>query len=80
MGVKRVAAIVAAVLGAPRSSGVASAHPLGNFTINHYAGVEIAGSDIYVRYALDVAEIPTYQLGSEIRSAGYPARLAETST
>ena len=55
---------------------VASAHPLGNFTINHYAGVEVAGSDIYVRYALDVAEIPTYQLGSEIRSAGYPARLA----
>ena len=76
MGVKRVAAIVAAVLGLLAVPAVASAHPLGNFTINHYAGVEVAGSDVYVRYALDVAEIPTYQLGSEIRSAGYPARLA----
>jgi nickel/cobalt transporter (NicO) family protein len=74
--VKRVAAIVAAVLGLLAVPAVASAHPLGNFTINHYAGVEVAGSDVYVRYALDVAEIPTYQLGSEIRSAGYPVRLA----
>ena len=46
MGVKRVAAIVAAVLGLLAVSSVASAHPLGNFTINHYAGVEVAGSDI----------------------------------
>jgi nickel/cobalt transporter (NicO) family protein len=53
----------------------AEAHPLGNFTINHYAGIELAGSDVYVRYALDVAEIPTYQLGGEIRRPGYAARL-----
>ena len=55
----------------------ASAHPLGNFTVNRYAGIEIAGSDVYVRYALDLAEIPTYQLGSEIRRPGYPAALAQ---
>ena len=55
---------------------LASAHPLGNFTINRYAGIEVAGSDIYVRYALDVAEIPTYQLGSELRRPDYPAALA----
>jgi nickel/cobalt transporter (NicO) family protein len=54
----------------------ASAHPLGNFTINRHAGIEVAGSDIYVRYALDVAEVPTYQLGSAIRRPGYPAALA----
>ena len=64
---------LAALLVAPTT---ASAHPLGNFTVNRYAGIEIAGSDIYVRYALDLAEIPTYQLGSEIRRAGYPAALA----
>ena len=46
----------------------AGAHPLGNFTINRYAGIEVAGSEVYVRYALDVAEIPTYQLGP--RSGG----------
>ena len=55
----------------------AGAHPLGNFTINRYAGIEVAGRDVYVRYALDVAEIPTYQLGAELRKPGYPARLAE---
>ena len=54
----------------------ASAHPLGNSTINHYAGVEVAGSDNYVRYALDVAEHPNYFSSLEIRSAGHPARLA----
>ncbi len=30
-----------------------------------------------MRYALDVAEIPTYQLGSEIRRPRYPAALAK---
>jgi ABC-type nickel/cobalt efflux system permease component RcnA len=55
----------------------AAAHPLGNFTINRYAGIEVAGRDVYVRYALDVAEIPTYQLGAELRGRSYPARLAE---
>jgi nickel/cobalt exporter len=80
MRVKRLAAIVAVVLGLLAVPAVAGAHPLGNFTINHYAGIEVAGSDIYVRYALDVAEIPTYQFGSELRSAGYPARLARDLT
>ena len=55
----------------------ASAHPLGNFTVNRYAGIEIAGSDVYVRYALDLAEIPTYQLGAQIRRSGYPAVIAQ---
>jgi hypothetical protein len=47
-----------------------------DFTVNKYAGIEVAGEDVYVRYALDVAEIPTYQLGSEIRRPAYPAALA----
>ena len=53
----------------------ASAHPLGNFTVNRYAGIELAGRDVYVRYALDLAEIPTYQLGADVRRPGYAARL-----
>jgi hypothetical protein len=39
----------------------ASAHPLGNFTINRFARVEIAGDRLYVRYVVDMAEIPTLQ-------------------
>ena len=70
---RRIALVLLALCGALAAQlatpPAASAHPLGNFTINRYAGIEVAGSDIYVRYALDVAEIPTYQLGAEIRSA-----------
>ena len=39
----------------------AQAHPLGNFTINHFARVEVSGHRLYIRYVLDLAEIPTYQ-------------------
>ncbi|OFW75723.1 MAG: hypothetical protein A2Y55_12920 [Actinobacteria bacterium RBG_16_68_12] len=77
MLVKLLAAAVlvaVAVLAAPAP---ASAHPLGNFTVNRYAGIELAGSGVFVHYVLDVAEIPTFQLGSEIRAQGYPARLAQ---
>ena len=76
---RRIALLLLALCGALAALLVApvtaSAHPLGNFTINRYAGIEVAGSDIYVRYALDVAEIPTYQLGSKLRSSDYPAAL-----
>src|SRR6185503_2251318 len=39
----------------------AFAHPLGNFTINHYARLEVARDQVRIRYVLDYAEIPTFQ-------------------
>ena len=39
----------------------ALAHPLGNFTINHFSRVELVGNQARVRYVLDMAEIPTFQ-------------------
>jgi nickel/cobalt transporter (NicO) family protein len=42
---------------------VAAAHPLGNFTINRFSRVEAVGPRVYVRYVLDLAEIPTFQAG-----------------
>src|SRR3990172_9177092 len=51
----------------------AAAHPLGNFTVNHYAGIEASGRSVYVHLVLDLAEIPAFQLGSTVRSPGYPA-------
>ena len=78
---RRIAFVLATLCGALAASLVAptlaEAHPLGNFTINRYAGIEVAGRDVYIRYALDVAEIPTYQIGADIRKPGYPARLAD---
>ena len=55
----------------------ASAHPLGNFTINRFARVEVAGHRLYVRYVLDLAEIPTYQARQDgVDPAAYARRVA----
>jgi nickel/cobalt transporter (NicO) family protein len=45
-------------LGAARP---ADAHPLGNFTINHYSGVIVAADGIKVDHVIDMAEIPSFQ-------------------
>lgn len=39
----------------------ANAHPLGNFTINHYAGVQVGKNGVGIDYVLDMAEIPAFQ-------------------
>ena len=41
--------------------GAASAHPLGNFSINHLSQVRISQGSVEVHYILDQAEIPTFQ-------------------
>ncbi len=51
------------------STGLALAHPLGNFTINHLAGVQTSRGTIALRYTLDIAEIPTFQI---MRAASGP--------
>jgi nickel/cobalt transporter (NicO) family protein len=57
-------------------AGTAAAHPLGNFTVNRYAGIELSGDRVYVHYALDLAEIPTFQDGKRVRAPGFVAGLA----
>jgi ABC-type nickel/cobalt efflux system permease component RcnA len=52
----------------------AQAHPLGNFTINRFARVEVSGHRLYVRYVLDMAEIPTYQAQQQGVDASVYAR------
>jgi ABC-type nickel/cobalt efflux system permease component RcnA len=70
-------ALLVASLASLVAPGAADAHPLGNFTVNRYAGIEVAGRDVYVRYALDLAEIPTLQIGGEARRPGFAATLAD---
>jgi nickel/cobalt exporter len=53
----------------------ASAHPLGNFTVNRFSRLEVAGPRVYVLYVLDLAEIPTFQAG-RIDAQTYARRLA----
>jgi nickel/cobalt transporter (NicO) family protein len=67
--------VVAAALLAPAA---ASAHPLGNFTINRFSRVEVSGHRLYVRYVLDMAEIPTFQAG-RIDARAYALRIARNA-
>ena len=50
---------VAAVLVGPVATAIA--HPLGNFTINHYAGVRIEPDRVLLDVVIDEAEIPAFQ-------------------
>ena len=69
------ATIAAAVLAGLALPALASAHPLGNFTVNRFSRIEVSGPRIYVLYVLDMAEIPTYQAG-RIDARGYARRIA----
>ncbi len=53
------AAVVATVLVSPARP--AAAHPLGNLTVNTYAGIVVRADEILVDYVLDLAELPTVQ-------------------
>ncbi|MDC2956442.1 nickel transporter [Streptomyces gilvifuscus] len=48
----------------------ASAHPLGNFTVNRYDGLVAAPGELRVDHVEDLAEIPATQAGPDIRRLG----------
>src|SRR5271154_4944405 len=53
--------LLLALLGCLLSSPASYAHPMGNFSVNHYSRITLTGDGVEVRYILDLAEIPTYQ-------------------
>ena len=52
----RATALALAIAAIPA---LASAHPLGNFSINHYAAVTVSPIEVRVDLVIDAAEIPT---------------------
>jgi ABC-type nickel/cobalt efflux system permease component RcnA len=59
----------------------AAAHPLGNFTINHYDRIEPSGDRLYVLFVRDMAEIPTFQAKPNVDARGeaaYGTELADS--
>jgi ABC-type nickel/cobalt efflux system permease component RcnA len=56
-----LASLVGAAVIAVLLPGAVSAHPLGNFTINHLSQVRISQESVEVHYILDQAEIPSFQ-------------------
>ncbi len=57
---------VLAMIGAP----AASAHPLGNFTVNHADALLVSPGHVRVTYVLDMAEIPTFQQRTSVDTDG----------
>jgi nickel/cobalt exporter len=54
-----LALVILGVLAGPASP--AAAHPLGNFTVNLYSGIEVMPERLEVEYVLDMAEVPTFR-------------------
>ena len=50
--------------------GTASAHPLGNFTVNRYSGIVVTTDAVTVDHVRDLAEIPTAQRRPTIDTSG----------
>src|SRR5262249_9171547 len=59
---------------------LAPAHPLGNFTINHFAAIRVGGDTVALDVVIDRAEIPAFQERQRLDSNGdgtlQPAELA----
>ena len=67
---RRLTAVLAAAAWAVLMPALALAHPLGNFTINHYAGLVVGPSSVSLDIVIDMAEIPTLDAITEIDADG----------
>jgi ABC-type nickel/cobalt efflux system permease component RcnA len=67
---RRWLAALASVAVAVLVPAVALAHPLGNFTINHFATVRVAPDRIALDVVIDRAEIPAFQEQARLDSDG----------
>jgi hypothetical protein len=50
------------------------AHPMGNFSVNHYSKISVESDGIRISYIIDLAEIPTYQ---ELQQGNVTADVAD---
>lgn len=63
--------IAAGLVGLALALGV-PAHPLGNFTVNQYAGLRVTQQGVEVDHVVDMAELPAYQTRSAVEAAASP--------
>ncbi len=80
MSVRRWVGVVVTLAACLAVPAAALAHPLGNFTINHYAGIRVAPDGVRLDVVIDMAEIPTFQerqrLDTDLDGVVGPAELA----
>ncbi|MFF4303655.1 nickel transporter [Streptomyces sp. NPDC001601] len=71
MNLRRIAAVFTLACAATLLSGTgASAHPLGNFTVNKYDGLVAAPGQLRVDHVEDLAEIPATQAKPDLKRLG----------
>jgi ABC-type nickel/cobalt efflux system permease component RcnA len=61
MSLKRILLLALCLLLTPSLTLRSFAHPMGNFSVNHYSKISLERDGIRVSYIIDLAEIPTYQ-------------------
>src|ERR1044071_6038006 len=61
IGRKLWAAVLCAAMTVIVIIAATEAHPLGNFTINHFARIEPGAHRIAMHYVIDMAEIPAFE-------------------
>ena len=55
-------------------AGLAGAHPMGNFSVNHYTLLEVGASRVEITYILDLGEVPAYPVLKDAKSPEDQAR------
>jgi ABC-type nickel/cobalt efflux system permease component RcnA len=73
----RLSAIGLLVMGLLCMPRLGAAHPMGNFSINHFSALEVHPTLVRLHYVIDMAEIPTFQ---EMQEYGIMARPDEPKT
>jgi len=73
-----VTTALAAVVVVAGPAAPASAHPLGNFTVNTYSGLRVGPTEVSVDFLVDMAEIPTLQSRDDVEAAGVTAYARRT--
>jgi nickel/cobalt transporter (NicO) family protein len=61
MQYRRILIVVGALIAAFLAATPAEAHPMGNFSVNHYSAITVQGDYVQILYLVDMAEIPTFQ-------------------
>lgn len=72
LGLRSLLALMLVIAG----SATCFAHPMGNFSVNHYSKITVSQKSIEILYLVDMAEISTYQ---EIRESGLVAKADDPS-
>ncbi|MGC2399792.1 MAG: hypothetical protein WA510_08415 [Acidobacteriaceae bacterium] len=72
----RVVSVLLIAIGMLLATRKTFAHPMGNFSVNHYSKISLENDGIRITYIIDLAEIPAYQ---ELQQGNITANVADAA-